>query len=135
MKSAIICKDKGRTVFRKVTEHKTGSSQTAEAAALLQALNFCTDRVYTIIMMDSGYVVDAYNQHLDTWKLNGFVTAKRKEIAHNEMWIQIAELGKEVQPTVVHQSSHSKQKTYAAEGNREVDMLSSVNVVKSREDA
>lgn len=137
IKSAIICKTNGKTVKQEVRKHATGTAQSAEVAALLMALQYCKEKnwVKPIIIADSEYVLKAINETLDVWTVNGFITAKGKGIAYKEDWIKIRELKTEVKPIVVHQSSHTTQKTYAADGNREVDMLMAVKAITSRQES
>jgi len=50
-----------------------------------------------------------------------FFNVKGIPLAQAELWKIISECTKVVQPRVLHQSSHTVQKTPAAVGNREVD--------------
>lgn len=119
-----IRKERGKTVFKQKGQlAKEESAQLAEVTAVLNALRHmkATSALTAVLVTDSDYVYKALSEHVDTWKLNGFCTAKGKPLKQDVLWKEIAVLVEEVKPKVLHQSSHTVQATSAAQGNAEVD--------------
>jgi len=87
------------------------------------------NRKKCVLVTDSEYVYLGIVQNLSTWEQNNFYNAKGKPLAQVELWKIISECAKVVQPRVLHQSSHTVQKTPAAVGNREVDQYVRVRAI------
>ncbi len=102
-----------------------GTAQLAEITAVERALQKAVELGHTEIVLtsDSEYVTEGINKELETWKANGFHTARNKPMAHKEQWESVAGLLQKVTAHCYHQISHTKQDSEAANGNREVDKM------------
>lgn len=101
------------------TDEITGTAQLAEVTAVERALQKVVELGHKEIVLtgDSECVTDGINKELETWKSNGFHTARNKLMAHKEQWMNIAELLQKVTAHCYHQVSHTKQDSKAAKGN------------------
>uniref|UniRef100_A0A8C1CAL9 ribonuclease H n=1 Tax=Cyprinus carpio TaxID=7962 RepID=A0A8C1CAL9_CYPCA len=99
----------------------TGTAQLAEVMAVEKALQKAIELGHKEIVLtsDSEYLVDGVQKELETWRVNGFHTARGKPMAHKEQWEKIDKLLQEVNAHFYHQVSHTKQTGEAADGNRE----------------
>lgn len=83
-------------------------------------------------MTDSKYVCLGLVDHLDRWEQNHFYNTKSKPLAQAELWRSISENNKIVKPRVLHQSSHTVQKTSAAVGNKEIAQYIRIGAVTNK---
>lgn len=88
-----------------------GSNSLAEINAFYKALDlvfiYYIDRPLTIYS-DSKYVVRSYNEWLDGWKQNNYVSSSKHPIAHAELWSAIARFKLENPAVIVeHVKGHS----------------------------
>lgn len=102
-----------------------GTAQLAEVMAVSKALEraVALGHKEIVVTCDSEYVADGINKELETWKSNGFHTARNKPMKHKDEWVKIAGLLEKVCVHCYHQVSHTKQLSEAAQGNREVDKM------------
>lgn len=107
-----------------VTQEPTNNK--AELKAFIQALNFClvTCKHGTIIneekivpksvliLADSKYVTDGFNQYLDTWKRNQWRTSSGNQIKNIDYWTMVLDLKDEltlanISVEVIHVYGHT----------------------------
>lgn len=72
------------------------------------------------IITDSYYCAQALNEDLSIWEENGFESAKRMMVAHQDLWKKIAELRLNMDLKVIHQKAHTKEGAHW-QGNEKVD--------------
>ncbi|KAJ1178108.1 hypothetical protein NDU88_003356 [Pleurodeles waltl] len=75
------------------------AAQLAELKALLMALEHTDPGQPTLIVCDSYYCVQSFNEYLHYWRQNGFRDSKGNTIKHRLLWRKIADL-KETLPNV-----------------------------------
>ncbi|KAJ1097895.1 hypothetical protein NDU88_003011 [Pleurodeles waltl] len=68
------------------------TAQLAELKALILALEHTETGSQTLIVCDSYYCVQSYNEYLNHWKLNGFRDSKVNTIKHKTLWGRVADL-------------------------------------------
>ncbi|KAJ1134790.1 hypothetical protein NDU88_001237 [Pleurodeles waltl] len=68
------------------------TAQLAELKALLLALEHLEPGTLTLIVCDSYYCVQSYNEYLNHWKLNEFRDSKGNTIKHKMLWGRVADL-------------------------------------------
>lgn len=61
------------------------SNQKAELYAILQALQLTADEPDVTIVTDSKYAIDCLTKWCNSWKRNGWVTAKGEPVKHVEV--------------------------------------------------
>ncbi|KAJ1130793.1 hypothetical protein NDU88_009140 [Pleurodeles waltl] len=85
------------------------TAQLAELKALLMALEHTDLTQFTLIVCDSYYCVQSFNEYLHYWRLNGFRDSKGNTIKHRLLWGKVADL-KETLPKVhvVHTLGHQR---------------------------
>ncbi|KAJ1113466.1 hypothetical protein NDU88_001710 [Pleurodeles waltl] len=83
------------------------TAQLAELKALLLALEHADPAQFTLLVCDSYYCVQSFNEYLHYWRLNGFRDSKGNSIKHRLLWGKVADL-KETLPKVhvVHTLGH-----------------------------
>ncbi|KAJ1091377.1 hypothetical protein NDU88_004504 [Pleurodeles waltl] len=83
------------------------TAQLAELKALLMALEHTDPAQPTLIVCDSYYCVQSFNEYLHYWYQNGFRDSKDNTIKHRLLWGKVADL-KETLPNVhvVHTLGH-----------------------------
>ncbi|KAJ1172803.1 hypothetical protein NDU88_004645 [Pleurodeles waltl] len=83
------------------------TAQLAELKALLMALERTDPAQSTLIVCDSYYCVQSFNEYLHYWRQNGFGDSKGNTIKHRLLWGKVADL-KETLPNVhvVHTLGH-----------------------------
>ncbi|XP_078528055.1 uncharacterized protein LOC144804770 [Lissotriton helveticus] len=97
------------------------SAQRAELVAFKMALENSDREFPTLIVCDSFYCVQSYNEYLQNWVENGFKDAKGGTIKHKMLWEQVVLLQKELQKThVIHTLSHQRDGVHVA-GNSLAD--------------
>ncbi|KAJ1088591.1 hypothetical protein NDU88_001748 [Pleurodeles waltl] len=74
-------------------------AQLAEIKALLLALEHADPATLTLLVCDSYYCVQSFNEYLHYWRLNGFRDSKGNTIKHKLLWGKVADL-KETLPNV-----------------------------------
>ncbi|MGL5687080.1 MAG: reverse transcriptase domain-containing protein, partial [Vagococcus fluvialis] len=122
----------GKTIHReKGRLEDDKSAQEAEVTAVDRAIAHMknNNQQDCILVTDSEYVYLGIVENLSTWEQNDFHNAKGKPLAQRELWINISKNYKMVNPRVLHQTSHTVQKTEAAKGNKEVDEYIRVRAV------
>ncbi|XP_078528587.1 uncharacterized protein LOC144806003, partial [Lissotriton helveticus] len=114
-------KGKFRPLVTKTQSLGDCSAQRAELVAFKMALEN-TDREFpTLIVCNSFYCVQSYNEYLQNWVENGFKDAKGGTIKHKMLWEQVVLLQKELQKThVIHTLSHQRDGVHVA-GNSLAD--------------
>ncbi|XP_078533978.1 uncharacterized protein LOC144820264 [Lissotriton helveticus] len=97
------------------------TAQLAELRALLLALEYADPSVRTLIVSDSYYCVQSYNENLFFWIQNDFRDSKGSTIKHKMIWVRVAEL-KEQLPLVfvIHTLGHQRVGVHAV-GNSLAD--------------
>ncbi|KAJ1130737.1 hypothetical protein NDU88_009086 [Pleurodeles waltl] len=85
------------------------TAQLAELKALLLALEHADPALLTLLVCDSYYCVQSFNEYLHYWKMNGFRDSKGNTIKHKMLWGKVADL-KETLPKVhvVHTLGHQR---------------------------
>ncbi|KAJ1088724.1 hypothetical protein NDU88_001879 [Pleurodeles waltl] len=68
------------------------TAQLAEAKALLLAHEQTEPGLLTLIVCDSYYCVQSYNDYLNHWKLNRFRDYKGNTIKHKSLWGRLADI-------------------------------------------
>ncbi|KAJ1210815.1 hypothetical protein NDU88_006177 [Pleurodeles waltl] len=83
------------------------TAQLAELKALLMVLEHTDPAQWTLIVCDSYYCVQSFNEYLHYWRQNGFRDSKGNTIKHRLLWGKVADL-KETLPNVhvVHTLGH-----------------------------
>ncbi|KAJ1187715.1 hypothetical protein NDU88_004485 [Pleurodeles waltl] len=104
------------------------TAQLAELKALLLALEHSEPGTQTLIVCDSYYCVQSYNEYLNHWKLNGFRDSKGNTIKHKMLWGRVADL-KDKLPSVhvVHTLGHQRVEIHVA-GNTLADEAAKASV-------
>ncbi|KAJ1183121.1 hypothetical protein NDU88_008292 [Pleurodeles waltl] len=104
------------------------TAQLAELKALLLALEHSEPGSQTLIVCDSYYCVQSYNEYLNHWKLNGFRDSKGNTIKHKMLWGRVADL-KDKLPCVhvVHTLGHQRVGVHVA-GNTLADEAAKASV-------
>ncbi len=121
VKWGYLVKHDGQLITSQSGELK-GTAQLAEITAvdeLTKAVELGHKEI--VLTSDSEYVTDGINKELETWKANGFHTARNKPMERT-----VGECGRMLQKVTAHcyhQISHTKQDSEAANGNREVDKM------------
>ncbi|KAJ1090076.1 hypothetical protein NDU88_003216 [Pleurodeles waltl] len=97
------------------------TAQLAELKALLLALEHADPAIFTLLVCDSYYCVQSFNEYLHYWRLNGFRDSKGNTIKHRLLWGKVADL-KETLPKVhvVHTLGHQRVGIHVA-GNTLAD--------------
>ncbi|XP_078540649.1 uncharacterized protein LOC144826120 [Lissotriton helveticus] len=97
------------------------TAQLAELRALMLALEYADPSVTTLIVSDSDYCVQSYNENLFFWIQNDFRDSKGSTIKHKMIWVRVAEL-KEQLPLafVIHTLGHQREGVHAV-GNSLAD--------------
>ncbi|XP_078542299.1 uncharacterized protein LOC144828036 [Lissotriton helveticus] len=97
------------------------TAQLAELRALMLALEYADPSVTTLIVSDSYYCVQSYNENLSFWIQNDFRDSKGSTIKHKMIWVWVAEL-KEQLPLVfvIHSLGHQRVGVHAV-GNSLAD--------------
>ncbi|KAJ1114954.1 hypothetical protein NDU88_003184 [Pleurodeles waltl] len=97
------------------------TAQLAELKALLIALEHTDSTQFTLIVCDSYYYVQCFNEYLHYWRLNGFRDSKGNTIKHRLLWGKVANL-KETLPKVhvVYTLGHQRVGIHVA-GNKLAD--------------
>ncbi|XP_078528170.1 uncharacterized protein LOC144805502 [Lissotriton helveticus] len=97
------------------------TTQLAELRALMLALEYADPSVTTLIVSDSYYCVQSYNENLFFWIQNEFRDSKGSTIKHKMIWVRVAEL-KEKLPLVfvIHTLGHQRVGVHAV-GNSLAD--------------
>ncbi|KAJ1176716.1 hypothetical protein NDU88_001984 [Pleurodeles waltl] len=97
------------------------TAQLAELKALLMALEHTDLTQFKLIVCDSYYCVQSFNEYLHYWCLNGFRDSKGNTIKHRLLWGKVADL-KETLPKVhvVHTLGHQRVGIHVA-GNTLAD--------------
>ncbi|KAJ1185896.1 hypothetical protein NDU88_002682 [Pleurodeles waltl] len=97
------------------------TAQLAELKALLFALEHADPAQLTLLVCDSYYCVQSFNEYLHYWRLNGFRDSKGNTIKHRMLWGKVADL-KELLPKVhvVHTLGHQRVGIHVA-GNTLAD--------------
>ncbi|KAJ1091603.1 hypothetical protein NDU88_004722 [Pleurodeles waltl] len=97
------------------------TAQLAELKALLLALEHADPAQFTLLVCDSYYCVQSFNEYLHYWRLNGFRDSKGNTIKHRLLWGKVAGL-KETLPKVhvVHTLGHQRVGIHVA-GNTLAD--------------
>lgn len=129
---AFIVKQKGKIIHREKGRLIDGqSAQHAEVRAVERAIVHMKEigHKQAVLVTDSEYVYLGITEHLATWEQNNFHNAKGKPLVQAELWRSISDNIKIVRPRVLHQTSHTVQRTAAAEGNREVDQFVQIRVI------
>ncbi|XP_078496618.1 uncharacterized protein LOC144752612 [Lissotriton helveticus] len=75
------------------------TAQLSELRALMLALEYADPGVTTLIVSDSYYCVQSYNDNLFFWTQNDYRDSKGSTIKHKMIWVRVAEL-KEQLPLV-----------------------------------
>ncbi|KAJ1159639.1 hypothetical protein NDU88_000144 [Pleurodeles waltl] len=85
------------------------------------ALEHTDPTQFTLIVCDSYYCVQSFNEYLHYWRLNGFRDSKGNTIKHRLLWGKVADL-KETLPKVhvVHTPGHQRVGIHVA-GNTLAD--------------
>ncbi|KAJ1115856.1 hypothetical protein NDU88_004077 [Pleurodeles waltl] len=85
------------------------TAQLAELKALLLALEHADPAILTLLVCDSYYFVQSFNEYLHYWKMNGFRDSKGSTIKHKMLWGKVADL-REMLPKVhvVHTLGHQR---------------------------
>ncbi|KAJ1129846.1 hypothetical protein NDU88_008210 [Pleurodeles waltl] len=93
----------------------------AELKALLLALEHADPALLTLLVCDSYYCVQSFNEYLHYWMMNGFRDSKGNTIKHKMLWGKVADL-KETLPNVhvVHTFGHQRVGIHVA-GNTLAD--------------
>ncbi|KAJ1089571.1 hypothetical protein NDU88_002722 [Pleurodeles waltl] len=96
-------------------------AQLAELKALLMALEHTDPTQFTLIVCDSYYCFQSFNEYLHYWYLNGFRDSRGNTIKHGLLWVKVADL-KETLPKVhvVHTLGHQRVGIHVA-GNTLAD--------------
>ncbi|XP_078504131.1 uncharacterized protein LOC144762754 [Lissotriton helveticus] len=97
------------------------NAQLSELRALMLALEYADPSVTTLIVSDSYYCVQSYNENLFFWIQNDFRDSKVSTIKHKMIWVRVAEL-KEHLPLVfvIHTLGHQRMGVHAV-GNSLAD--------------
>ncbi|XP_078528026.1 uncharacterized protein LOC144804150 [Lissotriton helveticus] len=97
------------------------TAQLAELRALMLSLEYADPSVTTLIVSDSYYCVQSYNENLFFWIQNDFHDSKGSTKKHKMIWVRVAEL-KEQLPLVfvIHTLGHQRVGVYAV-GNSLAD--------------
>ncbi|XP_078518955.1 uncharacterized protein LOC144784156 [Lissotriton helveticus] len=97
------------------------TAQLAELRALMLALEYADPSVTTLIVSDSYYCVQSYNEKLFFWIQNDFRDSKGSTMKHKMIWVRVAEL-KEKLPLVfvIHTLCHQRVGVHAV-GNSLAD--------------
>ncbi|XP_069076173.1 uncharacterized protein [Pleurodeles waltl] len=97
------------------------TAQLAELKTLLMALEHTDPAQSTLIVCDSYYCVQSFNEYLHYWRQNGFRDSKGNTIKHRLLWGKVADL-KETLPKVhvVHTLGHQRVGIHVA-GNTLAD--------------
>ncbi|XP_069076460.1 uncharacterized protein [Pleurodeles waltl] len=93
----------------------------AELKALLMALEHSDPAQLTLIVCDSYYCIQSFNEYLHYWRQNGFRDSKGNTIKHRLLWGKVEDL-KETLPNVhvVHTLGHQRVGVHVA-GNTLAD--------------
>ncbi|KAJ1201085.1 hypothetical protein NDU88_004901 [Pleurodeles waltl] len=85
------------------------TAQLAELKALLLALEHTDPAQYTLLVCDSYYCVQSFNEYLHYWGLNGFRDSKGNTIKHRLLWGKVADLNETLPKVhVVHTLGHQR---------------------------
>ncbi|KAJ1143271.1 hypothetical protein NDU88_009581 [Pleurodeles waltl] len=97
------------------------TAQLAELKALLLGLKHADPAILTLLVCDSYYCVQSFNEYLHYWRMNGFRDSKGNTIKHKLLWGKVADL-KETLPKVhvVHTLGHQRVGIHVA-GNTLAD--------------
>ncbi|KAJ1189734.1 hypothetical protein NDU88_006476 [Pleurodeles waltl] len=104
------------------------TAQLAELKALVLALEHTEAGSQTLVVCDSYYCIQSYNEYLDHWRLNGFRDSKGNTIKHTVLWGRVADL-KDKLPCVhvVHTLGHQRVGMHVA-GNTLADEVAKASV-------
>ncbi|KAJ1181003.1 hypothetical protein NDU88_006214 [Pleurodeles waltl] len=112
------------------------TAQLAELKTLILALEKTETGRTTLIVCDSYYCVQSYNDYLNHWKLNGFRDSKGNTIKHKTLWGRVADLkDKPLCVHVVHTLGHQRigvhviSNTLAADAAKSAVAAASVTAV------
>ncbi|XP_078540682.1 uncharacterized protein LOC144826163 [Lissotriton helveticus] len=97
------------------------TAQLAELRALMLALEYADRSVTTLIVSDSYYCVQSYNDNLHFWIQNDFRDSKGSTIKHKMIWVRVAELKERLSLVfVIHTLGHQRVGVHAV-GNSLAD--------------
>ncbi|KAJ1146742.1 hypothetical protein NDU88_013002 [Pleurodeles waltl] len=68
------------------------TAQLVELKALIVAFEHTETGSQTLIVYDSYYCIQSYNEYLNHWKLNGFTDSKGNTIKYKTLWGRVADL-------------------------------------------
>ncbi|KAJ1200047.1 hypothetical protein NDU88_003876 [Pleurodeles waltl] len=104
------------------------TAQLAELKALILVLEHTETGSQTLIVCDSYYCVQSYNEYLNHWKLNGFRDSKGNTIKHKILWGRVADLKDKLSCVhVVHILGHQHVRIHVA-GNTLADEAAQASV-------
>ncbi|KAJ1171809.1 hypothetical protein NDU88_003667 [Pleurodeles waltl] len=97
------------------------TAQQAELKALVMALKHRDPSQLTLIVCDSYYCVQSFNEYLQYWRQNGFRDSKGSTIKHRLLWGKVADLKETLSNVqVVHTLGHQHVGIHVA-GNKLAD--------------
>ncbi len=85
---AIIISDKKEKIISGSVNHTTNNRM--ELTAVIEALKFVDGEVK--IFTDSKYVKDGIEEWISKWKVNGWITANKKNVKNKDLWIILDKL-------------------------------------------
>lgn len=91
---AYIAVEDSQQVYYKTGGELDTTNQRMELQAIRQALMYAEEcrkeNQAVIIYSDSAYAINCYSQHwYETWRQNGWRNAAKKEVANQDLWIDI----------------------------------------------
>lgn len=77
-------------------EEADTTNQRMELTAVIQALKALKVRDWTVtVYTDSAYIVNAFAKNwIDKWLKNGWKNSKKEDVANQDLWKELIELGK-----------------------------------------
>ncbi|KAJ1153277.1 hypothetical protein NDU88_006038 [Pleurodeles waltl] len=83
------------------------TAQLAELKALLLALEHAEPAILTLLVCDSYYCVQSFNEYLHYWKMNGFRDSKGNTIKHKLLWgVGVRELPNKIERPRLISAAH-----------------------------
>lgn len=79
-----------------------------EMLAIIGALEYCTQNniAQPLIYSDSKYVIDGITQWIQNWKKNNWLTAAKKPVKNQDLWIRLDELMTQTRPQLQWVKGH-----------------------------
>lgn len=105
---------------RRLPDIYNPSNNTAEIVAVITVLHFCkVNRIWDVeIRTDSQYLISCVLQHMETWKLNGWIKTNGKPVVNASELKELSDAMREIRVKFVHVTGHAHD-----EGNRCADFL------------